>query len=238
VVAEGQALAPVGFSGTFVALQGDRIAWSASDGHDLEINVAAWVATPDFVDVPATHPYRMAIEGMRDMGIISGRVQDGQWVFAPDEAVKRAQFAKMICGAAELPVSEDMVPPFTDLGPDYPDNLYPHEYVAAVAHYGITTGVAPGLFAPYSDITRAQLLTMIVRAAQTLKPGLLETPPASYAGSLGSFDPIHATNARIAEYNGLFAGVQGFGPAWDPWLNATRGETAQILWNVMQRDEP
>jgi len=40
---------------------------------------------------------------------------------------------------------------------------------------------------------------------------------------------------RIAEYNGLLTGLQGFGMGWDPWPAASRGECAQILWNVLTR---
>ena len=48
-----------------------------------------------------------------------------------------------------------------------------------------------------------------------------------------NFDPTHAANMRIAEYNGLLAGLSGYQPGWDPWAKASRAETAQILWNAL-----
>ena len=75
---------------------------------------------------------------------------------------------------------------------------------------------------------------MIVRAVQNLSPGTLVSPPSGYAGSLGIFDPEHGPNMRIAEYNGMLTGLVGFGPSWSPWAAASRGETAPMLWNLME----
>lgn len=44
--------------------------------------------------------------------------------------------------------------PFTDLDPDDPTNLYPHEYVAAAPAAGITNGTRATTFSPWADISR------------------------------------------------------------------------------------
>jgi hypothetical protein len=191
-----------------------------------------------FTDVSPSHPYHAAIQGMAAGGIIGGyQTGGGGAEFRPSNPLWRAQFAKMVCKTVDVPVDEDMTSGFTDLGADDPTNLYPHEYVAAAAVNGITTGVGPGLFAPYGDITRAQVVTMIVRAAENLRPGALNDPSSGYSGVIPPFSDIHSPNMRIAEYNGLLEGLQGFGPGWDPWEKATRGEVAQMLWNLLRRLE-
>jgi len=199
----------------------------------------------DFIDVPPGRDYHDAIYGLRDAGIIDGYKLDGTWEFRPDNTVLRAQFAKMICGVMGLTVVEDDWPnpsvPFTDLGDDIlpgagvVDSLYPHEYVAICAHNQITLGKTPTTFDPWAYITRAQVVSMIVRAVDRLYPRLLTTPPPGYGGSLGDFYPEHGQNMRIAEFNGLLTGLLGFGRTWDPWSAASRGETAQMLWNLMGR---
>ncbi len=204
--------------------------------------------TPDptpFTDVPSGHPYYDAINGMRDAHIIDGYQVGDTWEFRPDNSVYRAQFAKMICGVIGFLVLEDDWPdpavPFTDLGPDIlpgpgvVNSLYPHEYVANAYLAGITRGQTATTFAPYVGIRRAQVVTMTVRAVQNLRPGVLTDPPAGYVGTLGDFSLDHARNMQMAEYNGLLAGLVGFGPSWDPWRVATRGETAQVLYNVLAR---
>lgn len=195
-----------------------------------------------FLDVPVGYPYHDAILGLAEAGIVGGYAVSGGTQFRPANPVWRAQFAKMIDGTLGLTVTEDMpLPPFTDLGADIlvpspgVDNLYPHEYVAAAFDNGITTGITPTTFGPYLEISRAQVVTMIVRALQTLHPTLLAPPSAGFVNTWGvSFSAIHGPNARIAEANGLLAGLPLSGAANDPWAPMPRGEVAQVLWNVYQ----
>ena len=185
---------------------------------------------PTFVDVPVNHPYYLAIEGLAADGSISGyALPDGKKEFRPSANVWRAQFAKMIDGALDIAVTEGTSSPFTDMGPNPPADLYPHDYVAAAYGEGIIKGFDTLTFGPFEDITRAQVLSMVVRALQALRPGALQVPPVSFAGSLGDFSPDHAANARLAEFNGLTTGLVGFGPSWSPWEKMTRGEVAQVL---------
>jgi hypothetical protein len=183
-----------------------------------------------FPDVGTDHPYRVAIEGIHALGIAAG-YETG--LFGPGDGVKRAQFAKMIVSTVGLAPSEGMYHPFTDLGENPATDLYPHEFVAAAYAYGITQGTTASTFGPYLSVSRAQAVTMIVRAVQRLRGDAFGQPPSGY-GTLGDFDATHSANMRAAEFNGLLAGLQDFGPVWDPWATATRGECAQILWNVTQ----
>jgi hypothetical protein len=173
--------------------------------------------------------------GLRDDGAIDGYPDN---TFRPDNELLRAQFAKMIVTTLGMTDSsgfhpaEGMVAPFVDLGSNDPTSLYPHEYIAVAASRGVVVGMAPGVFSPWVSITRAQLITMAVRAAQAMYPPAARTPISGYAGSLGDFSPTHAENARMAEFNRLLDGIAGYGGSWDPWVPATRGEAAQILWNM------
>lgn len=187
-----------------------------------------------FVDVPSTHPYFQAVDGMKRARIIDGyQVEDG-WEFRVEQEVNRAQFAKMICGAMGIEVSENLGCSFSDLGANDPLTRYPHEFIAAAAGAGIAQGVAPGRYAPWDNISRAQLITMVIRAAQSLKPGALDTPPAGFTPSIALTGlPLHDANLKIAEHNGLLAALPNLRLDWDPWAPATRGEVAALLWALM-----
>ncbi len=184
-----------------------------------------------FTDTAGT-PYATAIDSLTARGIIGG-FPDG--TFGPQRQVTRQQFAKMVVLTFALPVSEADVVPFGDVQVGgYADPFFPDNYIAVCASNDITKGTTPSTFSPGTPIKRAQLLTMVVRAADRLKPGALTTPAAGYAGSLPGFtDQTHAANLRKAESNGLLAGLVGFGAQWDPWAPATRGEVAQILYNLL-----
>ena len=213
-----------------VTLDGARagwIAWAAASG-DPNISELFTAHLPRFTDVTAGNPYATVITTMQYLGLVSGYHEGDHWAFHPAEPVRRAQFAKMADGMMILAVDEGMTSPFTDLGADDPNGLYPHEYVAAAAEHGIALGITPTQFGPYLDISRAQAVTMVVRAIQNLGgPGMLLEPPSGYAGALGDFDGTHGPTMRLAEGNGLLAGLVGFGPAWDPWAAASRGEVAR-----------
>ena len=211
-----------------------RIAWTA--GLDTAAQVYSAVF-PVFDDVPTTNLDFSAIQGLAERRIVGGyAVSRGATEFRAANPVLRAQFAKMVAGALRLQVNENMaLPPFTDLGVDDPANLYPHEYVAAVYDAQITLGVTPTKFAPFASISRAQAVTMVYRGVQKLYPGSLTAPPAGYKGSLGNFSADHQAAMQALEFNGVLAGVQGFGAKWSPWVNASRGDLAQILWAIMQK---
>jgi Domain of unknown function (DUF1906)/S-layer homology domain len=196
----------------------------------------ALATTPRFPDVPVSNPYYAAITDLASRGITGG-FPDG--TFGPNKPVLRKQFAKMIVGAMGLTVTEDdwqdSNRPFTDCGRDDPNSLYPHDYIAVAKAHNLAAGETPTTFAPHANITRAQMVTMVVRAAQN--SGITLTPVGpDYVGTFTAYaDPTHGANVHLAEYNKL---LQGFLVTGDPsaWMaaNATRGEVAQVLWKLMQ----
>ena len=102
------------------------------------------------------------------------------------------------------------------------------------AELGIVLGRPDGTFGPWDEITRCNVVAMVIRAARQLQPGRLADPPAQYVGSFSPTGwPEQDANLRLAEYNGLLQGLKGFGSHWSPWQCATRGEVAHILAKLM-----
>ncbi len=212
------------------------VAWAGYDGTDTDIFLATLEVQPDFFDVSSAHPYYNGIDSMRRWRLINGYdLGQGVFEFRPDEHILRAQFAKMVCGAQRYLVGEDLTCPFPDLGPDPLDSLYPHDYIAQAAIRGVTTGTTAGTFEPWAEITRAQVITMIVRSALNEPLASYPAVPADFQGVLGDFHPIHGESMRWAEYFNFMDGIVGFGPGWDPWAPATRGEVAHWLTQVVFR---
>jgi hypothetical protein len=187
-----------------------------------------------FPDIHLGDPYYQAAAFMRVNQIISGL---GDGTFGAGATSKRAQFAKMITGSLYLPAYDGMaLAPFTDLGPNL-SPLYPREYVSAAYQAGLIEGVDATHFNPYGTVTRAQVMTMVVRAAKVFALGHLEKIPTGWTGQLSGFtDPTHGANAHLAECNGLLEGIDLTG--WNAWSPATRGEMAQMLFNLMMLRGP
>jgi alpha-tubulin suppressor-like RCC1 family protein len=179
-----------------------------------------------FTDVTGS-PYQTAIEALATAGIVTG-FQDGG--FHPYDLVTRQQFAKIIVKTLGLPVSGLEVCPFTDVATQLgTDPLYPSKYVAVCAAQGITQGKTPTSFAPTDNITRQQLISMVVRGAGLADPPATFMPPFT----VGQFSlNEHYLNARKAAYAGLLNGLQGVGPGYSFLSAANRGECAQILYNL------
>jgi hypothetical protein len=218
---------------------GEHVFFSVSPwgggGYPVVAAEPAGLRAGGFSDVAGTEPYRTAILGLQEAGVVAGYERpDGAADYRPDALLNRAQFVKMLTEGFDFPVNEALVAPFADLGPDDPGNLYPHEYVAAMVSMGIVKGTSPTTFSPWAPVTRAQLVTLAVRAVEKLRqPGLLVPGEWWMTYTLGNFDPTHAPSMSLAERNGLLDGVVGFGKGWNPWTPATRAEAAQVLWNAM-----
>ncbi len=187
-----------------------------------------------FSDLERGDPYYEAVACLWTKEIIGG-FADG--TFRTGEPVRRAQMAKMLDGALGMPVYPGILPaPFLDLGENM-SPLYPREFVSASYHYGLVQGYGGGVFRPWTSITRAQAVTLVVRAAEVYLPWALASPPSGWTGATSWFaDPDHGPNTLVAEYNGLLAGIELSG--WDLLAPATRGEVAQLLANLLRLRGP
>lgn len=208
-----------------VALFG--VAWFGKKG--LYTAVPAASATT-FPDVPKTYAYHKAIEQMAEREIISGYTTG---YFGPEDLVTRQQFAKMIVLARGLTATLNDTYPFTDSASIHrtQGKLYAYHYVARAALSGLIQGYPDGSFKPTRNITRQQAITLIVRAGSTV----LQPPPPGYSGALSYSDPTHGSNIRVAESNGILSGIVGPDgglAGWNTGNHATRGECAQMLWNL------
>jgi uncharacterized protein YkwD len=181
-----------------------------------------------FTDVDPASPYAADIAALYEQGVISGF---GDGSFGPDRPVTRQQFAKMIVLALGYHVSPLAASGFRDVDTrlDPNDPGYPSAYIAVCAATGITVGKTADMFGPYDLITRAQLITMVARA------GDLPNAPAGYVPAFGNFDANHYPWAVRASAAGLLDGVDGIGPDYNFWKNATRAEVCVLLANLLDR---
>jgi subtilisin family serine protease len=178
-----------------------------------------------FADVSEkTTPYWREIDYLAGLGIVTGSDDS---LFHPQEGLKRQQFAKMILLALGSSVTEEIACPFVDLV-HAPGDLYPYRYVAAAFRLGIVQGTNATHFSPYGTLTRAQLITMVARAAQ------LPEPPPSFVPEFPNFSSTHYPAARRAAHAGLLSGIVGMGPNYDFSAAASRGEVCALLYALLQ----
>lgn len=168
------------------------------------------------------------IQVIASKGIIEGR---GQAMYAPNENVTRAEFAKMIVKYFNL---EDVtaVNPFSDVkSSDWFVN-----YVAAAAKARLIMGREDGSFDPNASITRAEMATIASRALTSVR-GYKSEPDAlqdlkvfvdADSISTGLKDGV-ALAARL----GVVIGQSN--KMFNPNSNSTRAEAAVVIHRLLSK---
>jgi hypothetical protein len=186
--------------------------------------VAAWIRVATgfplpagdadrYPDVPGT-THASAIGALSEVGVVAGRA-DG--TFGPDDPLTRGQFTRVMAGAisySDVFAVDGPLPPAVAETPflDVPGTTF-EATIASLTGVGIAIGTGEGRFAPNVTVTRGQLSTFVMRAADYLDryqrwlPTALEevllradlvvvTPPAGTdddAGPEASEDPSEET---------------------------------------------
>lgn len=149
-------------------------------------------------------------------------------IFAPQDNVTRAEFAKMLVRAFDFE-NQFASAAFNDVKP----NQWFAEYVASAADKGVITGRSEAQFAPQDSITRAEMATMVSRAVK-LAHNLDNT--VNVDAALSQFSDASQIPASLKEgtafatANNLVIGNNG---KFAPKGTATRAEAAVILYRAM-----
>lgn len=170
-----------------------------------------------FADVPADAWYRKAVQWADGEGVAEGV---GGMRFAPEEVCNRAHAVTMLWRLCGSPAAENGCP-FGDV----PADAWYADAVTWAAGKGVTAGIAEETFAPDAPCTRAQIVTMLWRAAGT--------PQAEYAAHSFTDVPADAWYADAVEWcwcNGIAVGcsVREFMPGKE----CTRAELVEMLWRM------
>lgn len=116
-----------------------------------------------FSDVSNDNPYYVAIESLKNLGVISGY---GDGTFGPNNLVNRAEALKMILASAEIQVPEvDTTEAigFSDVAP----NVWFLKYLKKAKNQGIVNGNPDGTFTPGRSVIRAEFIKMLLNSFGT-----------------------------------------------------------------------
>ncbi|RUT43290.1 hypothetical protein EJP82_20235 [Paenibacillus anaericanus] len=108
-----------------------------------------------FIDVPSQHWAEDAIQQLASKNIINGT---SETTFEPMRTVTRAEFTAMLVKALNLTAQGDRV--FADVA----SGAWYTDVVSKAVNAGIVKGKSEGLFDPNGQITREEMVTMIMRA--------------------------------------------------------------------------
>ena len=170
-----------------------------------------------FTDVDGVEWAKEAIDALSASGVVAG-IGGGQ--FAPDAAVTREQFVKMIVSALNMEVAEGDAE-FTDLE----KGAWYQSFVNTAVKNNIISGIGEGKFGIGINITRQDAAVILYRAAQL-----------SANGELGFTD-----NAEISDYAqdavktlSAMGVVGGTGDgSFAPKATCTRAQAAVMIYRLL-----
>ena len=180
---------------------------------------ATAAAAAAFTDVPANHPYKVAIDFCQEKGFVKGI---NATTFLPDKKLTRGEFATIWCRYLNLKDENHSFKDITKLK-DYYDSP-----AIVLRSLGIFDGTSETEFSPNGYVTREQLATLTMR---TLKLGV-ENPDdyKKYADHASISDWARdgvssCINADVLD--GLYDGEN-----FKPNEPVTRAEISKLIYNV------
>jgi S-layer homology domain len=177
------------------------------------------VMAGSFPDVPADHDNFAAIEYLDTNGVING-YEDG--TFGPENLVTRAQAMKIVMGALEM----DFGGTYSQDFPDVLSDKWYFPYVMAGFETGIIDGYDDGTFRPGENVNLAELLKIIVLAANVELPGVESDVFADVA-----MDTWYAPHALYARNNNIITPDEyGF---LNGGVSMTRAAFSEVVYRMM-----
>ena len=167
---------------------------------------------------------RSAIHWAYAEGITSGKIVDGVNCFAPDQSITRAEAATMLVKMKGIDVKdyEKDSEEFTDV-----DGAWYTPYVNAAFANNIVSGKGDGIFDPNGNLTRAEAVTMVVKAMGYKATGEGEVPFEDIS------DGWYTEYIENAYENKIVSGKSK--TQFDPDGQVTRAELAMMLYNTEMR---
>ncbi|MBS3908052.1 MAG: N-acetylmuramoyl-L-alanine amidase [Actinobacteria bacterium] len=152
-----------------------------------------------FKDVPFDHWGTDYIKASSAAGIVRGYT-DG--TFKPEQRITRAELARMLRRAIEMPVISTSTPSFSDVASGY----WAYGEIKTVAYYGIMGG-ANGKFRPAEYATRAEIALAVhnMLNANLTPPEQQPSPPLDDGKIIVAIDAGHGGKdpGAVAKSNGL-----------------------------------
>ena len=175
-----------------------------------------------FPDVPDSHAFNDAIEGLSSLGVVKGN-PDGN--FYPAKKVNRAEFLTMLYRAKNLNPSS----PSSKCFPDVETSAWFAAVVCDAAKKGHIGGYPDGNFRAEKEVNRVEALKMIFKVFGLKESSSGSVPPYADIQKSAWYYAFLTSSWRLGIVP--IAGQEGdlFHPDW----SLLRGEAAAYIWNAL-----
>ncbi|WP_304508017.1 S-layer homology domain-containing protein [Anaerotignum sp.] len=150
-------------------------------------------------------------------------------MFGPNEILTRGQFVTLLMRAYNIQPDDDSNDNFSDAG-----DTYYTDYLAAAKRLGISGGMGENKFAPEQAITRQQMFTLLYNALKAIDQ-LPEGDSERALTDFTDYDSISSYGEEAMAYFVEIGAVSGTNGKLLPEATTTRGEMAQVLYNLLAK---
>lgn len=187
----------------------------------ISLAQTALVGTANFSDVPATHPHAVAIQTLKDAGIVSGY---GDGNFKPDQLATRAEASAIMLKAVGITATKTAQKiPFTDV----PQDAWFFPMIQEGFERGKLKGYPDHTFRPGNSVTLPESLALTLSFFEINVKNII-VEPVIYDG-LNTQD-WYAKYAQYAKDKMIM--VPDSKGHLDPAKGITRGELAEIIYRM------
>lgn len=184
---------------------------------------AAVFAGVSFKDLSGFAWAQESVEALAAREIVAGT---GSGAFQPNRPVTRAEFIRMLMGAADL-IDDQAKSTFADVKA----GAWYTSAIASAQKLGIVKGKSDGTFGINDPITRQDTAVMIYKAAEVLKADLGTGTSAAAFSDQAAVSGYAAEAVRAMQRSGL---IQGMGNGkFEPKAQANRAQAAVILYKLL-----
>ncbi|MBQ2889677.1 MAG: S-layer homology domain-containing protein, partial [Clostridia bacterium] len=176
----------------------------------------------NFVDVAEGSAAYEAVSYLYEQGVINGKSETH---FAPDDSLKREEFAKILVNAFDVAQAEAKT-----IFYDVPVGIWYAPFVSAISASGLMQGISESEFGSGKELTRQDLAVILKRFLDKEGVTLSGGSAVSYADNneiaayaKDAVEALCAQGIMDARENNL----------WKPAAYATRGETAIAVYNAI-----
>jgi hypothetical protein len=179
----------------------------------------------------AREVHKRGIDCVIARSIAMGSVRDGAKVYRPLEDVTRGQMATFILNTLRASGQDSELPaPKAGAFDDTGDSVH-RNAIEVLAAAGIVQGTSGGTsYAPLAPVSREQMASFMVRAAQfAVEPDLTESGARRFTDVADG--STHAENIAIGDDAGLFQGTTA--STFSPRVMVKRDQMATFLTNLL-----
>ena len=176
-----------------------------------------------FPDLDPAMWYHGSTDFVIQRGLMAGQ-SDGR--FAPNVPLTRAMMVQILYTHAGRPIPSSSAS-FRDVD----RGAWYENAVNWAAEQGVASGIGNNAFAPKSPVTREQLAVMLYNYASRRGISLQATQSRSSFSDSARISSWASSAVTVMQQAGIVSGKQGY--IFDPKGRASRAETAQMLWKLL-----